>query len=299
LRFWRSAASGLTTRQLYLYDDIGTLLGTTVATVEGSSFEGWVSANFTTPINVVPGQKVLPSYDEPGWVVYHLAAPTVVNAAHATYVEGRYGAIGAYPYNAQAGVTYYADLTLLGGGGAWPLAVPGDNPVVWTDISGKPSTFPPSAHGHPFTDITGTLTDAQHGSRGGGALPAAATAAAAGFMVDAASDGNQRSQNVLAASVGTPAVIAKKAPIAQPGQLWYERHRQYHIFYNDGNTSRWVRRASPPCRSRALQSTPLTLARGQVRANIWGHALVFPQKDHQRRFRHLAARRRRPQVVAF
>ncbi len=28
--------------------------------------------------------------------------------------------------------------------------------VTWSTLSGKPSTFPPSAHGHPYSDITGT-----------------------------------------------------------------------------------------------------------------------------------------------
>jgi hypothetical protein len=59
----------------------------------------------------------------------------------------------------------------------------------WTDITGKPSTFPPDAHNHPFTQITGTLTDAQHGLRGNLGLHALATSAAPGFMIDAPNDG--------------------------------------------------------------------------------------------------------------
>lgn len=31
-------------------------------------------------------------------------------------------------------------------------------PATWADIPGKPSTFPPSAHTHPFTEITGRAT---------------------------------------------------------------------------------------------------------------------------------------------
>lgn len=58
----------------------------------------------------------------------------------------------------------------------------GGGPVEWEDILNVPLTFPPSAHTHPFTDITGTLTDVQHGDRGGGTLHALATTSVAGFM---------------------------------------------------------------------------------------------------------------------
>jgi hypothetical protein len=59
----------------------------------------------------------------------------------------------------------------------------------WASISGKPATFPPDAHTHPFSAITGTLTDAQHGLRGNLGLHALATSAAPGFMTDAVNDG--------------------------------------------------------------------------------------------------------------
>lgn len=41
---------------------------------------------------------------------------------------------------------------------------------TWTEVTSKPTTFTPSAHNHPFTDITGTATPAQ--------LPAATPTAA-------------------------------------------------------------------------------------------------------------------------
>jgi hypothetical protein len=60
---------------------------------------------------------------------------------------------------------------------------------AWTDITGKPATFPPDPHQHPFTAITGTLTDAQHGLRGNLGMHALATTSVPGFMLDATNDG--------------------------------------------------------------------------------------------------------------
>lgn len=34
----------------------------------------------------------------------------------------------------------------------------GEVTVTWTDIQGKPSTFPPSAHTHPISDVTSLQT---------------------------------------------------------------------------------------------------------------------------------------------
>jgi hypothetical protein len=125
------------------------------------------------------------------------------------------------------------------------------DPVDWADISGKPSTFPPTlpiassgvtgldaaqaaqdtaisgklnSSAYTAADVlaklvtvdgtgsgldadlldgqsgayylalgnaTGTVSDAQHGNRGGGTLHATATASVAGFLVDAASDSKQ------------------------------------------------------------------------------------------------------------
>lgn len=33
--------------------------------------------------------------------------------------------------------------------------------VAWADVTGKPSTFAPAAHEHPFTEVTGTASVAQ------------------------------------------------------------------------------------------------------------------------------------------
>lgn len=45
---------------------------------------------------------------------------------------------------------------VLFGDGVWRDApTGGDGTVTWANVTGKPSTFPPSAHTHPYGDITG------------------------------------------------------------------------------------------------------------------------------------------------
>ncbi len=64
--------------------------------------------------------------------------------------------------------------------------------VDYASIANKPGSFPPSLHASShhsgggdalsLGSVAGTLTDTQHGNRGGGTLHSAATASAAGFM---------------------------------------------------------------------------------------------------------------------
>ncbi len=68
-----------------------------------------------------------------------------------------------------------------------------DGPQIdYANIANKPGSFPPSSHASShhsgggdalsLGSIAGTLTDSQHGNRGGGTLHSAATASTAGFM---------------------------------------------------------------------------------------------------------------------
>jgi hypothetical protein len=57
--------------------------------------------------------------------------------------------------------------------------------VDWSELTGKPSTFTPSAHTHPFTDITGSVNASQHGVQNDGTLHAVATGSVNGFMSSA------------------------------------------------------------------------------------------------------------------
>jgi len=129
-----------------------------------------------------------------------------------------------------------------------PTGPPGT--TEWSGIANKPATFPPSAHGHPFTDITGTITDAQHGNRAGGALHAAATASVAGFLLDAPSDSTQyvrRNAAWTAVSVPPGTAISDTPPASPlPGQMWWESDTgALYIWYADADTSQWVQ-VNPP-----------------------------------------------------
>jgi YD repeat-containing protein len=67
-----------------------------------------------------------------------------------------------------------ADLPDLGGGGG------GGGPVAWGDVSGKPSTFPPSSHPHGLADLTQSGASTGQVPRWNGSAWAPATPAAGG-----------------------------------------------------------------------------------------------------------------------
>jgi hypothetical protein len=54
--------------------------------------------------------------------------------------------------------------------------------LAYGNLTGVPSTFAPSTHSHPFSDITGTLSAAQHNVQTSGSLHAAVTTSVNGFM---------------------------------------------------------------------------------------------------------------------
>ncbi|MEW6104852.1 MAG: hypothetical protein AB1563_00570 [Bacillota bacterium] len=91
-----------------------------------------------------------------------------------------------------------------------------DGPQIdYANIANKPGSFPPSPHASShhsgggdalsLGSIAGTLTDTQHGNRGGGTLHSAATASTAGFMsasdkakLDGIQSGAEVNQNAFA-----------------------------------------------------------------------------------------------------
>jgi hypothetical protein len=86
----------------------------------------------------------------------------------------QYNALGSYdPY------TYYAltDGETPGGGGG------GGTTVAWDDVTGKPSTFPPSAHTHAITDVIG-LQSSLDGKLATNGNAASASVAAVATTVD-------------------------------------------------------------------------------------------------------------------
>jgi hypothetical protein len=112
---------------------------------------------------------------------------------------------------------------------------------------------------------TGTLSDAQHGTLGGGALHAQATSSTAGFMLDAPADNVSygRKNNSWATMVGG-ATISDTAPVSGllPGQLWFESDSgNTFIWYDDGTSQQWVQQNVMPTTAPAVVPTAQTCNR--------------------------------------
>ncbi len=75
-----------------------------------------------------------------------------------------------------------------GGGG-------GGGPVAWADVTGKPSTFPPSGHTHPASDVT----DFNSASRG---QTEAALVAGANVTITPGGSGATRTLTIAASGSG-------------------------------------------------------------------------------------------------
>ena len=117
--------------------------------------------------------------------------------------------------------------------------------VDYSEISGKPATFPPATHGHPQSDITNLVTDlaakaplASPAFTGNPTAPtptagdADTSIATTAFVVSA----------IAAGGGGASVTISDTAPVAPAaGAIWWESDtgRQF-IYYNDANSSQWV-----------------------------------------------------------
>jgi len=102
-----------------------------------------------------------------------------------------------------------------------------------------------SAYYLTLSNQTGSINAAQHGNLAGGSLHAVATAATAGFIVDAASDSKQyvRKNAAWQEVVVPPNTVIADGPPASPanGQLWFESDTgNTYIWYDDGNSQQWV-----------------------------------------------------------
>jgi hypothetical protein len=95
-----------------------------------------------------------------------------------------------------------------------------------------------------MSNMTGTVSAAQHGNLAGGSLHAAATSSTAGFMLDAPSDGvSYGRKNGTWATIIGGATIADTAPGAPllPGQLWFDSDTgNTYIWYADADSQQWV-----------------------------------------------------------
>jgi hypothetical protein len=101
-----------------------------------------------------------------------------------------------------------------------------------------------------LANATGTISDTQHGNRGGGSLHSLATSAAAGFMVDAPADSlvYGRKNNAWSTVIGG-ATTDDNPPAGplQDGQMWWKSSTGVlYLYYDDGNSQQWVQAAASP-----------------------------------------------------
>lgn len=113
-------------------------------------------------------------------------------------------------------------------------------------------------HGAYYLDLlnaTGILpaarfNDASHGARAGGNLHALATAAIAGFMLDAPSDSFVYGRKNGAWSTVIGGATTDDSPPAGPlqdGQLWWKSSTGVlYLWYDDGNSQQWVQVSASP-----------------------------------------------------
>jgi hypothetical protein len=183
-QFHRPAASTITSRPMFLYE---TAAGTLVATSNASVAEtgtGWVQVAFPSPIPVAAGSNYVISYDVSDIFSYGGSAPNVTNAAHATWIIGRYGDMGAgYPAGLVADTNYSADVI-------WqPLSLPAVLGIL--AVTETPDTI--AATG--TVRVSGTL----------GVNQAPQTIAASGGAVVSGTLGVQQANQTIAASGGATA----------------------------------------------------------------------------------------------
>ena len=155
-----------------------TVVGTLPA-IDGTPARGHVAFYSSVPVLssedetvVIPSYKLavldetgafevaIPASDDPDWTPVGWTYKVVVN-----YNGNKYTFDTVIPYDAVDGEIRFSDLVPALDGGSELYAAfshtheGGGGSTAWNDITGKPSTFPPSTHTHPQSDVTGLVAD--------------------------------------------------------------------------------------------------------------------------------------------
>lgn len=117
-----------------------------------------IDANFATAAQgaladtaIQPGDNVSDLTNDAGYITGYTVTQADVTAHEAalSITESQITDLGAYLTDAPSDGSEYVRLN-----GAWAVSSAGGS-VAWADVTGKPSTFPPSFHTHNYTEITG------------------------------------------------------------------------------------------------------------------------------------------------
>jgi hypothetical protein len=87
-----------------------------------------------------------------------------ISGLSAVAVSGAYADLSGLPALGTAAAAAVSDFATAAQGALAASALQPGASIPWTDISGKPSTFAPSAHTHPASDVTGLATVATSGA---------------------------------------------------------------------------------------------------------------------------------------
>ena len=114
--------------------------------------------------------------------------------------------------------------------------------TTWGSITGVPSTFPPSAHNHPQSEVTNLVSDlALKAPLASPALTGVPTAPTAAFADNSTTIATTAYVRSIAGSIVGGATIADAAPAHAQGALWWNSATgNLYISYNDGSSTQWV-----------------------------------------------------------
>lgn len=164
IRIWRVAGVAVTSRVGRLWNfSTQALLGTTAATAETGLPEGWVTANFATPISVAINDEVVATFDTLGQSFGSTAGTASTDTPDMTWIEGRYSVPSgpAFPSSlGGAGTNYMADVVFQPRlASVWPVAIDPGSPETGASILAKLVTVDGTGSG-----LDADLLDGQSGA---------------------------------------------------------------------------------------------------------------------------------------